>query len=179
LFSVNCFLENAMSGRNTRQRSMSASVPVVLTLVLLFSLLAACLPADRVNPRQIVVEWPEKHLVFIADERIGSVQAFYLGAGAPVLAAQTRVFERSTVRDIKLDPARGQLWVLGADAVYVHEVRNLALQKRIPLDARDVAALHIENGGVTLLTVDGVMLGRIDTASLLALWRPSVSVRRG
>lgn len=168
-----------MPGRNARQWLMPASASMMPLLALLFLLLAACLPADRTTPRQIVVEWPEKHLVFIADERIGSVQAFYLGAGAPVLAAQTRVFERSTVRDIKLDPARGQLWVLGADAVYVHEVRSLALQKRIPLDARDVAALHIENGAVTLLAADGVVLGRIDTATLLALWRPASSVRRG
>ena len=168
-----------MSGRNTRQRSMPATVSFVLLLALLAPLLAGCLPADRAIPRQMIVEWPEKHLLFIADERIGSVRVFHLGAGAPVLVAQTRNFERSTVRDIKLDAARQQLWVLGTDGVYVHDAQNLALQKRIPLDARGVAEMRIEDGGVLLLAGDKVVLGRIDTATLLAVWRSALSVRRG
>jgi len=159
-----------MSGRNARQ---------CMLLALLIPLLAACLPAERANPRQMIVEWPEQHLVFMADERIGSVRAFHLAGGAPVLAAQTRVFERSTVRDIKLDASRGQLWVLGADGVYVHDAHSLALRKRIPLDARDAAEMRVENGGIVLLASDQVVLGRIDAASLLASWRPASSVRRG
>lgn len=155
------------------------SVCQSLSLLLLISLLAACQPAARENPRQMIVEWPEKRLVFIADERIGSVRAFQVGAGAPVLAAQTRGFERSSVRDIKLDAARRQLWVLGADGVYVHDAQSLVLRKRIPLDARDVAGLRIENGGVALLAAGDVLLGRVDTATLVAVWRSALSVRRG
>lgn len=155
------------------------SVCQYLLLALSVFVLTACLPAERANPRQMVVEWPEKHLLFIADERIGSVRAFHLGAGAPVFAAQTRNFERSTVRDIKLDPVRGQLWVLGADGVYLHDAQSLSLQRRIPLDARDVAELRIEDGGVILLASGGVMLGRIDVTTLLAVWRSALSVRRG
>lgn len=172
-----------MSGRNARQRSRPAPVSWVPLLLLVLPLLAACLPAERANPRQIIVEWPEQHRVFMADERTGSVRAFHLAGGAPVLAAQTRVFERSTVRDIKLDAPRGQLWVLGADGVYVHDAHSLALRKRIPLDARDVAEMrveiHVEGGGIVLLASDQVVLGRIDAASLLASWRPALSLRRG
>lgn len=159
-----------MSGSTIRQYLLPA---------LLVPWLAACLPSERPAPRQTIVEWPAQRLLFIADERIGSVRAFHLGGGAPVLAAQTRTFERSSVRDIQLDPARGRLWVLGADAAYVHDAHSLALQKRIPLDARDVAGMRIENGGVTLLASDDVPLGRIDAATLLAVWRPALSVRRG
>lgn len=159
-----------MFGRTARQW---------LSLVLFASLLAACQPEVGAKARQIIVEWPENQLLFIADERTGGVKAFRLGAGAPVFTAQTRVFERSTVRDIMLDPARNQLWVLGADGVYVHDARNLALLKRIPLNARDVAGMVIEEECVILLAADGVQLGRIDTATLLALWHPALSVRRG
>lgn len=146
---------------------------------LLFPWLAACLPAERLAPRQAIVEWPAQRLLFIADERIGSVRAFHLGGGVPLLAAQTRPSERSSVRDIQLDPARGRLWVLGADAVYVHDARGLRLQKRIPLEARDVAALRIEPDGVILLAGGAVPLGRIDAATLLAVWHPVPSMRRG
>ncbi|MFZ2854784.1 MAG: hypothetical protein WAZ34_11835 [Rhodocyclaceae bacterium] len=158
-----------MSGYRIRQ---------CLLPVLLIPWLAACLPTERSAPRQTIVEWPEQRLLFIADERIGSVRAFHLG-GAPVPVAQTRTFERSSVRDIQLDPVRGRLWVLGADAAYVHDAHRLALQKRIPLDARDVAGMRIENGGVTLLASSNRVLGRIDAATLLALWHPALSVRRG
>lgn len=168
-----------MSGRNARQWSVPALLPIVLLLSLLVPLLFACLPAERANPRQMTIEWPEKRLLFIADERVGSVRVFQLGAGAPVFVAQTRSFERSTVRDIKLDAVRGQLWVLGADGVYVHDPLTMRLQKRIPLDARDVVEMRIEDGGVTLLASGDVELGRIDTATLLAVWRSALSVRRG
>jgi hypothetical protein len=53
------------------------------------------------------------------------------------------------------------------------------LLKRIPLNARDVAGMVIEEGRVILLATDGVQLGRIDTATLLAVWHPALSVRRG
>lgn len=150
-----------------------------LLLFCLLPLFVACLPADRAMPRQMVVEWAEKRLVFVADERIGSVRAFSLGSGAPVLVAQTRTFERSTVRDIKLDAARRQLWVLGADDVYVHDAQSLTLLKRIPLEARDVSEMRIEDGDVTLLTTGKIILGRIDMTTRVALWRSALGVRRG
>lgn len=146
---------------------------------LLVPWLAACLPTERPAPRQMIVEWPEQRLLFIADERIGSVRAFHLSGGAPLLAAQTRTFERSSVRDIQLDQARGRLWVLGADAVYVHDAHGLLLQKRIPLDARNVAGLRIEQSGITLLASGDLPLGHIDSATWLAVWRPVLSLRRG
>jgi hypothetical protein len=179
LVSVNCFLENAMSGYRARQRLVPASAAVLFFAAFLLPLLATYLPAEHAAPRQIVLEWTEKHLVYIADERIGGVRAFHLGNGAPVLVAQTRSFERSSVRDIKLDAARGQLWVLGNDGIYLHDAQSLQQLKRIPLDARDVAEMRIEDDGVILLATGGVILGYIDTATRVALWRSTVSVRRG
>jgi hypothetical protein len=179
LVSVKCFLENAMSAPCARQQFVPTSASVLFFAVFLLPLLAACLPAERAAPRQMVLEWAEKHLVYIADERIGGVRAFQLGSGAPVLVAQTRSFERSSVRDIKLDAARGQLWVLGNDGIYLHDAQSLQQLKRIPLDARDVAEMRIEDDGVILLATGGVILGYIDTATRVALWRSTVSVRRG
>lgn len=157
-------------------RSVSQWLSAVFFLIFL---LVACQPAGHVIPRQMVVEWAEKRLVFIADERNGSVRAFHLGASAPVFVAQTRCFERATVRDVKLDAMRGQLWVLGAESVYVHDVHGLVLLKRIPLDARDVAEMHIENGEVVLLASGGIVLGHVNTEARLAVWRPALSLRRG
>lgn len=168
-----------MSGYRARQRLVPASAAVLFFAAFLLPLLAACQPAERATPRQMVIEWTEKHLVYIADERIGGVRVFHLGSGAPVLVAQTRSFERSSVRDIKLDAARGQLWVLGSDGVYLHDATSLRQLKRIPLDARDVVEMRIEDDGVILLATGNVMLGRIDTATRVALWRSALSLRRG
>lgn len=152
-----------MPGPSARQRLSLASL-LVLSL-------AACLPAERTVPRQIVVEWPARHLAFIADERVGSVKAFRIGAGAPVLVAQSSPFSRSAVLDLQLDAARGRLWVLGRDSVDLHAAEGLALRKRLPLDARAVARLRVEGDGVVLLAAGGEILGRIDPARLIAVWR--------
>lgn len=165
-----------MTGHPARQRPAPTCVAVLLAVCTL--LLAGCLPANRSTPRQTIIEWPEKRLIFMADERVGSVRAFHSGTGTPILAAQTRTFERSSVRDIQLDKTRGQLWVLGPDAAYVHDAGTLALLKRIPLESRDVAEMRIEEDGVTLLASDSVVLGRIDMKTRLAAWRPALSVRR-
>ncbi len=167
-----------MSGYRAHRRLAPASASALLFAAFLLPLLAACLPVERATPHQMVLEWTEKNRVYIADERIGSVRAFHLGNGAPVLVAQTRSFERSSVRDIKLDTARGQLWVLGSDGVYLHDAHTLRQLKRIPLDARDVAEMRIEDDGVILLATGHVMLGRIDAATRVALWRSALSLRR-
>lgn len=152
-----------MSGYSARQWLLLA--PIVL-------LLAACQLENRATPRQSVVEWPENRLLFIADERSGAVQAFYLGNGAPVRVALSRQDTRQTVRDMKLDARHGQLWVLGQNSVDILDARGLALHKRIPLDARDVASLRMGATGATLLAANGETLGDIDTARLIATWQP-------
>ena len=124
-----------MSGRRICQYSL---------LALGAYLLVACQSADQLIAAQRVVEWPEQHLVYIADSRTGQVRSFFLGNGAPVLFAQTRSAQRTSVRDLRLDSQHNQLWVLGEGSVDIYDARGLVLQKHLPLDAQDVSALGIE-----------------------------------
>jgi len=112
-------------------------------LSLVVYLLLGCQSSDRPIPSQQVLEWPEQRLVFIADSRTGQVKSFFLGNGAPVLFAQTRSDQRTSVRELRLDSSHNQLWVLGENNVEVYEARNLALQKRLPLDAQEIASAGI------------------------------------
>ena len=117
----------------------------------LLSLLAGCQSGNRALPLQSVLEWPEQHLLFIADSRQGTVQSFFLGSGAPVPFAQTHDPQRASVRDLQLDTQRGQLWVLGDNGITVPKARGLILQKHLPLDVQTVSALRIAAGSVWLL----------------------------
>ena len=140
-----------------------------LFLVLL-SLLAGCQSGNRALPLQSVLEWPEQHLLFVADSRQGKVQSFFLGSGAPVPFAQTHDPQRSSVRDLQLDTQRGQLWVLGDDGISVHKARGLIRQRHIPLDVQTVSALRIDGGSVWLLDGAGEAIGQIDQRTLVASW---------
>jgi len=124
-----------MSGRRVCQYSL---------LALGAYLLVACQSADQLIAAQRVVEWPEQHLVYIADSRTGQVRSFFLGNGAPVFFAQTRSAQRTSVRDLRLDSQHNQLWVLGDDAVDIYEARGLVLQKRLPRNAQNASVLGID-----------------------------------
>ena len=150
-----------MSGRRVSQ--------CLLFLALLF-LLAGCQSGDRALPLQSVLEWPEQHLLFVADSRQGKVQSFILGSGAPVPFSQTHDPQRASVRDLQLDTQRGQLWVLGDNGITVHKARGLILQKHIPLDVQTVSALRIDAGSVWLLGGAGERIGQIDQRTLVASW---------
>ena len=117
-----------------------------------------------------MLEWPEQHLLFVADSQQGKVQSFFLGNGAPVPFAQTHDPQRSSVRDLQLDTQRGQLWVLGDNGISVHKARGLILQKHIVLDAQRVSALRIDEGCVWLLDDTGERIGQIDRRMLVTRW---------
>ena len=144
-----------------------------LCLLLSPLMLAACEPPGPVVARQVVVYWPEQQLVFVADTRLGRVQSFRMGSGA--LLALTPPIRRSSVRDIRLEPARDKLWVLGGDAVYLYDARTLALRQQFPLAAQKVAALRIEEGQLLLLDKTGASIGQIDSETLVASWRAPLS----
>ena len=150
-----------MSGRRVSQYSLFA---------VLLCLLLGCQSSKQVLPSQSVLEWPEQHLLFVADSRQGKVQSFILGSGAPVPFAQTHDPQRRAVRDLQLDTQRGQLWVLGDNGITVHKARGLILQKHIPLDVQTVSALRIDAGSVWLLGWAGERIGQIDQRTLVASW---------
>lgn len=104
-------------------------MPAVLRMLCL--LLAACGgPAD-----QRVVEWREADRLFLADGRNGIVRVFDIRNG-PVPYGQLTARERRSVRDMRLDAAAAELWVLGDDALYRYDVRLLALLERRELPRR-------------------------------------------
>lgn len=100
---------------------------------LLALLLAACGSAVNGPPaRQVSVLWPEGHRLYVGDSRQGVVRAFSTFDG-PRAAGEGRAPGRRGVLDIKLDAARGHLWVLGADALYLHDPATLTLRQRYPV----------------------------------------------
>ena len=147
---------------------------VSLSWALLLLVVVGCQVSEPAVPRQFAVEWTAGGMLFVADERIGQVKAFRTVPGAaPVLVAQSHVFERSRVRDLTLDADRGRLWVLGPDALYLHALGNLGLRRRIPLQARAVAGLALADGVLLLYAASGELLGRVDPDTLLAEWAPA------
>ena len=153
-----------MPGRRVSQYSLFA---------VLLCLLLGCQSSKQALPSQSVLEWPEQHLLFVADSRQGKVQSFILGSGAPVPFAQTHDPQRANVRDLQLDTQRGQLWVLGDDGISVHKARGLIRQKHIPLNGQTVAAMHIDTDTVWLLNGAGERVGQIDPRMLVASWLSS------
>lgn len=148
---------------------------MALGFLLSFFVLAGCEPAGSRVPRQLVAEWPEQQLVFVADSRPGRVRAFRMGAvGAPALLAQTSGIGRSSVRDIRLESSRQQLWVLDGHGVYLFEAHGLTLQRHFPLDSHKVSALRVEAGRVLLLDKSGASVAQIDSETLVASWQPGL-----
>lgn len=130
--------------------------------------LAACQHPASEWPTQSIVEWPEQHLIFVADSRLGTVQSFQIANGAPVPYAQTHDPQRTSVRALQLDKSRGRLWVLGNHGVFIHKARGLVLQKYIAFDSAAITALRIDHARVWLLDASGTALGFIDPATLVA-----------
>jgi len=111
--------------------------------------LAACGgPAD-----QRVVEWREADRLFIADGRNGIVRVFDTRNG-PVPCGQLHARLRASVRDMQLDAAAGQLWVLGDDALYRYDAWLLTLVDRraLPADETWQRLEAAEAAAVTLVS---------------------------
>lgn len=134
-------------------------MPAVLRMLCL--LLAACGgPAD-----QRVVEWREADRLFLADGRNGIVRVFDIRNG-PVPYGQLTARERRSVRDMRLDAAAAELWVLGDDALYRYDVRLLALLERRELPAAGAwETLELADAAVYLVSATQRRLSGSRTAS--------------
>ena len=121
---------------------------------LLFALfLTACgTAADGMPPRQISILWPEGHRLFVGDSRQGVVRAFST-YDDPRAAGEGRSPGRRGVLDMKLDARHGRLWVLGADAVYLHDPVTLTLRQRYPVAgiAADSRLALVDGGEPTVV----------------------------
>lgn len=129
--------------------------------------LVACQPADRaVATKRVEAKWVDRQLLFVGDNRIGTVRIFHLRS-APQLVAELRAPGRTEVRDIALDPASHRIWVLGDGAVYLHDARRFSLIRRIPAVGSGTERLALDASGRPLLiAANGAQVASIDPATL-------------
>jgi hypothetical protein len=85
------------------------------------------------------------------------VRAFSTYDG-PRAAGEGRAPGRRGVLDMKLDAAHGRLWVLGVDALYLHDAATLTLRQRYPVAgiASD-SRLALADGGEPTVVSDPVV----------------------
>lgn len=132
-------------------------VRMLLWVTTVLALVAGCGRADSRGQREIA--WQEQQLLFLADHRNGFVRVFDLRNG-PVPRASLAVPSRRYVADMKLDTGRGELWVLGDDAVYRYDARSFALLERrgLPTNTGPDRALELDGDGVPVLLAAGLRI---------------------
>ena len=74
----------------------------------------------------------ERRILFDANPGGGDVRALGLRAGISNLSV-LKAPERHMVRDLRFDPSRRWLWVLGDDAVYRYDAYSMKEDGRFPL----------------------------------------------
>lgn len=113
-------------------------------LFLLCGLVAGCaLPPEAARHPEIDF-W--EGVFYIGDPRDGSVQAVSV-RNSPVIVARSFVPERNGVLRVKVVPAREQLWVLDSSALYVHDLKTLALQRQVSLGQGEFADIALDGQG--------------------------------
>jgi hypothetical protein len=117
----------------------------MLRIFLLLSLLlAGCnLPPEAARHPEIDF-W--EGVFYIGDPRDGSLQAVSV-RNSPVILARSFIPERKGILRVKVVPAREQVWVLDSNAVYVHELKTLALQRRVSLGQGEFADIVLDGQG--------------------------------
>lgn len=132
-------------------------VRMLLWATTVLALVAGCGRADSRGQREIA--WQEQQLLFLADHRNGFVRVFDLRNG-PVPRASLAVPSRRYVADMKLDAGRGELWVLGDDAVYRYDARSFALLERrgLPTNTGPDRTLELDGDGVPVLLAAGLRI---------------------
>ncbi|MRD72277.1 hypothetical protein GH865_03295 [Rhodocyclus tenuis] len=128
------------------------------------SFLVAGCSSEAALPKQHLVEWQAERLLFVADERSGSIRAFSLATTAPTPLAFAPSPRRHSVRALALDAEHGRLWVLGGEQVEVFDARRLRSLGQQP--AEGARALRLDGGAVVLLADDGHALGRVEASAL-------------
>ena len=145
--------------------SLKARLPVLLLPLLL----AACISEDESS--LINVQWPEQRVVFVADSRAGTVSAVAHNDAGRLLAKADGSLPAS-VFNMVLDKEHDHLWVLGSNGIDVLDAHSLELKKHIAVNASATpAALKQDKSGISLYSVTGALLGRIDVHTLAASWR--------
>jgi hypothetical protein len=136
-----------------------------LSLMAVLVLAAAC--GGRSDSRgQREIAWAEQQLLFLADPRNGFVQVFDLRNG-PVARASLAAPGRRTVADRNLDAVRGELWVLGDDALYRYDASSFALLDRraLPTNTGPDRVLEVDGDGVPVLVAAGLRIRLLVRAS--------------
>ena len=130
---------------------------MLLSVAAVLVLATGCGGSNSRGQREVA--WQEQQLLFLADGRNGFVRVFDLRNG-PVPRANLSVPGRRSVADMKLDAGRGELWVLGDDAVYRYDARSFALLERrgLPTNTGPDRALELDGDGVPVLLAAGLRI---------------------
>ena len=131
-----------------------------LPIASLLSLLLSACVNEEIN-QKIVVSWPARGTVYVADTRTGTLLAL-AGSDSGRLLAQAHRSVRTPIIDMQLDAGNERLWVLGTTRLDIHEARSLDLKKSIPLDSFNAASLQLDSHGIRLYSRNGNLLGRIE-----------------
>ena len=143
-----------------------------LVLVALTIFLAACQPTNPVvMPKRVEIKWADRQLLFIGDERLGTVRVFHTRA-APLLITEINAPDRTSVRDLAIDAQSRRIWILGDGAVYLHDAQTYSLIRKVAGVGSAAVRLMLDtNGAPQLMASDGSRLASIDPASLLVQHR--------
>lgn len=145
--------------------SLKAKLPALLLPLLL----AACISED--GSTLINVQWPEQRVVFVADSQAGTVSAMTRN-DAGHLQAKADGSLPASVLNMVLDKEHNNLWVLGSNGIDVLDAYSLELKQHIAVNTPATpAVLKRDTSGISLYSVTGALLGRIDAHTLVASWR--------
>lgn len=157
-----------MTAQTGTRRGLAAGSSLFLAAFMLTLALAACRPAADVvhgNGKRIEAKWEARQLLIVGDDRTGIARIFHTRA-APSLIGELRAPGRKAVRDIRIDEARGRIWVLGEAAVYLHDARSWTLIRSIAAPVAAVERLELDGAGAPqLLAEDGSVVARINPAA--------------
>jgi len=136
-------------------------------LAALLTSMTACRPAgNAVAGKHAEAKWAERQLLVIGDRRTGIARVFHTRA-APLLIGELRAPGRREVRDLRIDPQRNRIWVLGETGVDLHDATTWSLIRRVSAPVAGTETLRLDGTGAPLLLgEDGRALARIDPQHL-------------
>ncbi len=151
-----------MIARTGTRHGFAATGPALILATFALAL-AACNPAaDTLAGKRVEIKWEERQLLIVGDDRTGIARVFHTRS-APLLVGEMRAPQRAAVRDMRIDPARQRVWILGDGALYLHDARSWSLIRRVALPATGDLRLELDDAGAPLLLgSEGRTIARVE-----------------
>jgi len=152
------------------RRGFAAFGSAFLLASLLTALTACRIDGEAAAVNHAEVKWAERQLLVIGDRRTGTARVFHMRA-APLLIGELRAPGRQEVRDIRIDPQRNRIWVLGESTLDLHDGSSWSLIRRIGAPAASASGLRLDGtGSPLLLGSGGRAIARVDAQHLTVEW---------